>query len=225
MKKITVFLLTLILVFSTMQGLVLAAKTTAERIVDSWNGDGELVPFIEQWYEIEKGLTGDALTEHLEKDYEYIIPFTDVTFYDIAGKDSKDAVSLLGKLGIVTGREEGKYFPDASLTRAEMVTILLRVFGQDEYTGTFKFDDVADSHWAYKNVMMAYGMKIVNGTSATTFSPDLALTYEQAVKMVVAALGYTPMAEQNGGYPSGFIMIAERIRKILFLCFLNLPVL
>ncbi len=212
MKKFIVLMLSILLMLTSMQSLVLAAPaTTAERIVNSWQGDGTLVPFIERWYEIEKGITGDALTEYLEKDYDYIIPFSNVEFDDIKGLDSENAIKLLGKLGIVTGREEGKYFPSASLTRAEMVTILLRVFGQEEYKGDFKFEDVTDAHWAYKNVMMAYGMKIVNGTSATTFSPDLALTYEQAVKMLVSAFGYDADAVSLGGWPNGYIAQAEKM--------------
>ncbi len=212
MKKFIVLMLSLLLAFSSVQGLVSAApKTVAKKIVDSWQGDPTLLPFIEQWYESEKGLKGDALMEYLEADYDYIIPFSEVEFDDIKGLDSENAVKLLGKLGIVTGREEGKYFPEASLTRAEMVTILLRVFGQEEYKGDFKFDDVTDAHWAYNNVMMAYGMKIVNGTSATTFSPDLALTYEQAVKMLVSAFGYDADAVSLGGWPKGYIAQAEKM--------------
>ncbi len=213
-KRILSFALVLALMFTTMVTPSLAA-TFAEKVINGWKPDQlEDVHFIEAWFKEHKGLEGDALWEYLEADYDYVIPLKDVAFDDIAGLDSEEAVKTLGKLGIVTGREEGKYFPDASLTRAEMVTILLRVFGQDEYKGDFKFDDVLESHWAYKNVLTAYGMGIVNGTSDTTFSPDLALTYEQAVKMLVAALGYDSQAVELGGWPAGYIAQAEAMNLL-----------
>ncbi len=213
MKKILSFALVFVLMFTTLVTPALAA-TFAEKVINGWKGDLERVDFIEAWFKEHKNLSGDALWEYLEADYDYVIPLKDVAFDDIAGLESEEAVKTLGKLGIVTGREEGKYFPEASLTRAEMVTILLRVFGQEEYKGDFKFSDVLESHWAYKNVLTAYGMGIVNGTSATTFSPDLALTYEQAVKMLVSALGYDSQAVSKGGWPNGYIAQAEAMNLL-----------
>ncbi len=208
MKKILSFALVLVLMLTTLVTPA-SALTFAEKLINGWTGDLDNINFIEAWFKEYKGLEGDALWAYLEEESDYVIPLKDVAFDDIAGLDSEEAVKALGKLGIVTGREEGKYFPNASLTRAEMVTILLRVFGQNEYKGDFKFDDVLESHWAYKNVLTAYGMGIVNGTSATTFSPDLALTYEQAVKMLVSALGYDAKAVALGGWPTGYIAQAE----------------
>ncbi len=210
MRKIVTLALVLAFIF-TFLAIPATASTFAEKLINSWKDDLRYVEFIESWYKEYKGLEGDALTQYLEKDYEYKIPLKDVEFDDIEGLKCQDAVLQLGKLGIVTGREEGKYFPLASLTRAEMVTILLRVFGQEEYKGNFKFDDVTDTHWAFNNIMMAYGMKIVNGTSENTFSPDLALTYEQAVKMLVSAFGYDEEATELGGWPNGYIEQAEKM--------------
>ncbi len=134
------------------------------------------------------------------------------SFADTEGKNCETAVSVLSALGIVEGKAEGAYAPDDSLTRAEMTTIILRLMNvAGTATGSDIFTDVPSSHWAYGNIAAAYQMGIVNGTSETTFNPDDVVTYEQAVKMVVAALGYTVQAEAQGGYPSGYLAKAQHL--------------
>lgn len=134
------------------------------------------------------------------------------SFADTEGKSCETAVEVLSALGIVEGKAEGSYEPDSSLTRAEMATIILRAMNMAQNAkGTDVFTDVPSSHWAYANVSAAYQLGIVNGTSATTFAPDATVTYEQAVKMVVSALGYGVQAEAIGGYPSGYLAKATQL--------------
>lgn len=64
-------------------------------------------------------------------------------------------------------------------------------------------------------------MGIINGTSATTFEAEANITYEQAIKMVVAALGYNDEALTNGGYPSGYITVAGKLGILDELQFVN----
>ncbi len=134
------------------------------------------------------------------------------TFTDTAGLQCETAAEVLGALGIVEGKAEGAYAPADTLTRAEMTTILLRLLQMEgTAAGMDAFADVPASHWAYANVAAAKQLGIVNGTSETTFSPDAPVTYEQAVKMVVATLGYTVQAESMGGYPSGYLSKAQQL--------------
>ncbi|MBQ7033988.1 MAG: S-layer homology domain-containing protein [Clostridia bacterium] len=134
------------------------------------------------------------------------------SFADTEGQNCETAVNVLSSLGIVEGKEEGAYAPQDSLTRAEMVTIILRLMNMEgTASGVVTFEDVPSSHWAYGNIGAAYQMGIVNGTSATTFNPDDAVTYEQAVKMVVSALGYSVQADAAGGYPTGYLSKAAQL--------------
>ncbi len=134
------------------------------------------------------------------------------SFADVEGMNCETAVDVLSSLGIVEGKEEGVYAPDDTLTRAEMATIILRLVNMaDTATGSDIFTDVPSSHWAYANITAAYQLGIVNGTSETTYNPDDAVTYEQAVKMVVAALGYSVQAETMGGYPTGYLSKAQQL--------------
>ena len=71
------------------------------------------------------------------------------------------------------------------------------------------FTDVASNHWAAGYINWAAGLGIVNGMGDGTFAPDAPVTYEQAVKMIVCALGYESLAVKRGGYPTGYMVIAS----------------
>ncbi|MBE7062801.1 MAG: S-layer homology domain-containing protein [Ruminococcaceae bacterium] len=140
------------------------------------------------------------------------------SFDDTEGQPCEKAVDVLSSLGIIEGKEDGVYDPESPLTRAEVVTILLRVMNITASTDADMFEDVSDSHWAYKNIGTAYQIKLINGTSETTFSPDDSVTFAQTVKMIVTMLGYGPRAEAEGGYPAGYIreaVVLDLLKGIL----------
>ncbi|MBR5614718.1 MAG: S-layer homology domain-containing protein [Clostridia bacterium] len=135
--------------------------------------------------------------------------YTDVT------EDSAyyEAVETLNKLGIVTGYEDGTYKPEDGVTRAEMAALIARIQGYGETAkapANTAFTDVPSSHWASGYIANAAGMGIINGYGDGTFGPEDPVLYEQAVKMIMATLGYTPYAEHNGGYPTGYLAAAQR---------------
>ncbi|MBQ7032463.1 MAG: S-layer homology domain-containing protein [Clostridia bacterium] len=132
-------------------------------------------------------------------------------FTDTVGLPCEAAVEKLSALGIVEGRGDGAFAPDETLTRAEMATIVLRLLNLQAGETTQIFSDVTAEHWAFAAVGAAYKAGIVNGTSETTFAPDAVVTYPQAVKMLVCALGYGVKAEAAGGYPTGYLSIAAQI--------------
>lgn len=74
------------------------------------------------------------------------------------------------------------------------------------------FKDVTELHWAYSEIEYLRGMGIVSGYTDGSFRPDENILYEQAVKFVVAALGYDFMAESYGGYPDGYIRTASQLK-------------
>ncbi len=137
---------------------------------------------------------------------------TAAPFIDTIGENCETAVTVLSALGIVEGKSDGLYDPDSALTRAEMTTIILRAMNMEGgAAGRNIFTDVPEEHWAYANIAAAYQLGIINGTSPTTFEPDKSVTYEQGVKMVVAALGYSVQADAMGGYPSGYLSKASQL--------------
>ena len=120
------------------------------------------------------------------------------------------AVSTLSSLDILTGFEDGSFQPDGDITRAQFAAVVCRALGAsvsgNAVTG---FSDVASDHWASGYIAYVAGQKIVNGMGDGTFAPEANVTFEQAVKMLVVALGFEPMAAQKGGYPTGYMVIAN----------------
>ena len=81
---------------------------------------------------------------------------------------------------------------DRTPTRAEAVTMLVRLLGKDEAAKAgiwdTPFTDVLD--WAEPYVGYAYANGLTNGTGATTFGSSDSVTAAQYITFVLRALGY-----------------------------------
>ena len=135
--------------------------------------------------------------------------YSDVT----AGTVVSEAVDILSGLNILTGFEDGTFKPDETVTRAQMAAIICRTLGYEDQAqssmGTTVFNDVAADHWASGYINVAQAQQIINGYGDGNYGPEDKVTYEQAVKMIVSALGYDIAATAKGGYPTGYLAIAS----------------
>ncbi len=129
-----------------------------------------------------------------------------------------EAVTLLSKLGIINGYEDGTFLPDNTITRAEIAKVLVCALNATEQAEGAKadniFTDVPASHWAAGYVNYAANLGIINGRGNGIYDPEAPVTYEEAVKLIVAMLGYTPVANVKGGYPTGYLYAANQVMKI-----------
>ncbi len=137
-----------------------------------------------------------------------------LAFSDVAeGTVVSEAVSILSNLNIITGYEDGTFKPSETVTRAQMAAIICRMLGYEDQAassmGATVFDDVAADHWASGYINVAQAQQIINGYGDGKFGPEDKVTYEQAVKMIVSALGYDLAAQSKGGYPTGYLAIAS----------------
>lgn len=137
-------------------------------------------------------------------------------FTDVA-EDSTyaEAVEVLSALGIINGYEDGTFKPDAVITRAEVVAVVNRLQGLSDAAkaaaGTSMYTDVATSDWFAGDVNLASQMGIVSGDGNGLFRPNDQVKYEEAVKMMVAALGYNhEYVMKQGGWPTGYLVIATQ---------------
>lgn len=135
--------------------------------------------------------------------------FTPAMAEDIPSLNN-EAMQTLSALGIMEGID-GDLMPEKILTRAELVTLLARVMNMEYSSGKMYFEDVPADHWAQGAISAAYEQGIINGVDSTHFAPDSPVTIEQAVKMLVTALGYGGQAVRKGGYPTGYVNIAQKI--------------
>lgn len=143
-------------------------------------------------------ITGSALT------------FSDVT----ESTRYSDAINSMVALGLLAGYPDGTFGPDKTITRAEFAAVMTRAIGMENMVGGASsasiFTDM-DGHWATGYVKIAYDKGIILGMGDGTFAPDSPVTYEQAVKMIVCALGREQAAIGKGGWPNGYLADANDI--------------
>ena len=113
-------------------------------------------------------------------------PFVDVK----EGAYYYDAVLWAVEQKITSGTSATTFSPDASCTRAQMVTFLWRAAGSPKVeNGKNPFADVKADAYYYDAVLWAVEQKITSGTSATTFSPDATVTRGQTVTFLYRNAG------------------------------------
>jgi len=127
-----------------------------------------------------------------------------------------EAVTVMSALGLLKGYEDGTFAPDKTITRAEFAAVVVRMLGMEvaasgAATAT-NFVDVPATHWAAGYVKIASQKEIINGYGDGNFGPDDEVTYEQAIKMLVCALGYAPMfADVADAYPTAYMAQANTL--------------
>ena len=101
-----------------------------------------------------------------------------------------DAVKWAVEKGITTGTSATTFSPEASCTRAQMVTFLWRAAGSPAPKATTTaFTDLDKSAYYYDAVLWAVEQGITTGTSATTFSPNATVTRGQTVTFLYRFAG------------------------------------
>ena len=116
----------------------------------------------------------------------------------------------LTKYGIVKEEYLKEKTNDSTVTRAEVTKMLVLMLGLDANGESANFTDV-DGHWAEGYISQAKNADVIDGMGDGIFAPDEPITYQQAIKMTVCALGYRPMAEKRGGYPTGYGITATNL--------------
>ena len=106
------------------------------------------------------------------------VPFVDI----VNGSFYYDAVVWGYNNGIVNGVDTTHFAPDASCTRAQVVTFLWRAAGSPEPKSmSTPFTDVKSGSFYEKAAAWAYENGIVKGTTDTTFAPNATVTRAQFV--------------------------------------------
>lgn len=121
-------------------------------------------------------------------------------FVDVpAGAYYYDAVLWAAEGGIVTGTDAVHFSPDASCTRAQLVTFLWRAAGSPAVNYAMNFTDVDGGAYYAEAVRWAASEKVVEGTTAETFAPDAAVTRAQVVTMLYRFAKAQGMDTTQGG--------------------------
>jgi hypothetical protein len=87
-----------------------------------------------------------------------------------------------------------RFRPEDPITRAELVTLVLRMRGVHEIP-LIAFEDMTE-HWAKHIVSTAKGLRFVEGLADGTFQPDMAIRRDAAAKLINIGLSRGPL--ENG---------------------------
>lgn len=111
-------------------------------------------------------------------------------FRDTSSNWAAGYIGALADKGVVIGYADGSFKPGATITRAEMVTIIGRVLNLAVLqTGTAaSFADVSSNYWAAEAIRQAASANIVQGVSASAFAPRNPATRAEAVALIMRAL-------------------------------------
>lgn len=96
---------------------------------------------------------------------------------------------------------------------AKMMVDLLNL-GNSFISETNSFLDVAADNLYKNEIELVYSYGIMNGVGDELFAPDATITYIQAIKTVVSALGYDSMARAWGGWKDGYIRVARELNLL-----------
>lgn len=120
-------------------------------------------------------------------------PLSAYAFSDTVGHWAGPAIDHLTSRGLLSGYPNGSFRPENSVTRAELITILVKGLNKDREAqelqkGTTAFQD-AGSSWAKGYVELARELHIASGDGQGFFHPEVAVSREEAVTMMVKSMG------------------------------------
>ena len=129
------------------------------------------------------------LTLNARKDGVFQFVNSSVSFTDIADISNKDDILYLAKRNVIKGNADGTFNPSVDISRAHFATMLVRALELEAQSTSTPFVDTKGK-WYEQDVQALYEAGIINGTSATTFSPDRKLTRQQAALIMARVLRY-----------------------------------
>ena len=130
-----------------------------------------------------------------------------------AFKDDKDvsadyaeAVAVLNGMDVFKGYEDGSFKPTGNITRAEVATIIYRIYTGDVakndksglYSTYNKFSDMTGAGWAAGYIGYCANAELVKGYPDGTFKPSGNVTGYEVLAMILRAVGYDKNGEFSG---------------------------
>ena len=138
------------------------------------------------------------------------------TLSDVEGNANQEAIEVAYDLGIVTGNPDGTFQPTKAVTRAEFAAMITRALAIPEsalagYAKT-NFKDTAGYTWAVPYLAFCNSKGIMLGDGQGNAMPGKTITTNEAITMILRALGYTNnSSELVGVWPSNYVTKAQEL--------------
>lgn len=134
--------------------------------------------------------------------------------YDDVDSDheAKTEISILSDIGVIKGTSDGEFSPNELVTREQMAAFLFRLMlGRDDAgrVNTTSFTDLYEPYY-HGAISWANAAGYLRGTSKTTFEPREGISKQDAMTMLVRALGQDS-DKMNDNYPWSYINAAIKL--------------
>lgn len=108
-------------------------------------------------------------------------------FTDLSGHWAESYVLPLYEKGIISGKSANVFDPEANMTRAEFITLALKVPSVPTPTFEKPFDDVEESQWFAKTISEAKSRNLIPDEMVVNncFTPDKPITREEMTAIIV----------------------------------------
>ncbi|MDR1573959.1 MAG: S-layer homology domain-containing protein [Clostridiales Family XIII bacterium] len=137
-----------------------------------------------------------------------------VRLTDIAGNINEEAIQVAVDLEIVEGTPEGAYEPEKAVNRAEFAALIVRALKVPESAlasySTTTFKDAAGYQWAVPYLAILQQRGIMKGDGYGNAMPGRTISPNEAVTMVLRAVGYTDNASVLvGQWPANYVALGQ----------------
>ncbi len=123
-----------------------------------------------------------------------------------------EAIEYLSAAGIELEYEEETIQPDQRVTRAVFAQNVAKLINMSEIEcNNAYYHDVSEDHWAFDNVGVLTVLGVLTGNGKKYFYPDEYISRNEAATIVVSALGYSMYADNYGGFPNGYLKVANEL--------------
>ncbi|MBF4695123.1 S-layer homology domain-containing protein [Fusibacter ferrireducens] len=163
--------------------LPVPAELKSSLTVVRYNADGTSTP-------VGGAFKNGQATFLTDKPGIYGIESNPVSFSDFQLDDywATDKVETLATLGIISGKGEDHFDPNASITRAEFATLVTKMLQYDGVSSTSKFTDVEGSVWYAPYVAIANAYGLMDGKSQDSFDPNGPITQQEILTVLSKVL-------------------------------------
>lgn len=126
----------------------------------------------------------------------------------------QEVTQVVNALGIMVGDEQGNMQLDRTVTRAEFITMAVKVSPNGDQVGeasTSPYPDVPYTHWAAGFVEAGVAAGLITGYSDGTFRPSNQITLAEGVTIVLQLLDYGSEGF-SGAYPSPQMALCRSLK-------------
>lgn len=136
--------------------------------------------------------------------FALLLPYTCLSVSaGISTSKFETANKVLTELGFISDKSDKL---SNTVSRGEFTAELLKIMNIKSSSQSVVFADIDETNDYYTTMSAAYSVGLLNSTMAR---PSDKITYNEAVKMLVCMLGYENYALQLGGWPAGYIRVAN----------------